>query len=119
MRIDPDIAALQRDRAPQQQATAKMVAACDEWRRMEGTGPVVDDLGRYGDGAPLLHCPALFAAFTDEETAPRLAAGLVRAVCTGLAQAPLGHPPLRHGHDRGRSTLLLARRNRALLVLHA
>ena len=53
------------------------------------------------------------------DSAPRLAAALVRELCRALAAEPFGHPPFRHGYDRGTATLLLARRGRAQLVLHA
>lgn len=119
MRIDPAIAALRRDRAPQRRAQAAMLAACDAWRARREVRDLLADFARYGDGAPLEACPALFLPFTDGGAAPGLAAELVRALCAALAAEPLGHPVFRHGYDRGTSTLLLARHGRAQLVLHA
>ena len=119
MRIDPAIAALRRDRALQRRAQSDMVAACDAWRTTAATGQVLAELERYGEGASLAQCAALRALFTDAESAPRLVAALNRAFCDALAREPLGHPPFRHGYDRGASTLLLARHGRAQLVLHA
>ena len=119
MRIDPAIAGLRRDRAPQRRAQARMVAACEAWRAAPGVREALGAFERYGQGAPLADCPALQAAFTDRETAPRLAAALVSELCRALAAEPFGHPPLRHGYNRGTATLLLARHGRAQLVLHA
>jgi hypothetical protein len=118
MRIDPAIAALQRDRAPQRQAQAAIVAACDAWRAVPAVEQVLAEFALYGDGAPLAECPAVHALFADAESAPRLVAALLAALCVTLEREPLSHPPFRHGYDRGSSTLLLARRGRAQLVLH-
>jgi hypothetical protein len=119
MRLDPAIAALQRDRAPQRRAQAATAAACDSWRATPEARAVLTQFARYGEGAPLLSCPALLALFTDRESAPGLAATLVRELCRALAAEPLGHPPFRHGYQGGNATLLLARASRAQLVLHA
>ena len=119
MRIDPAIAALRRDRALQRRAQARMAAACDAWRAAPGVHEVLAAFERYGQGAPLADCPALQAVFTDRETAPRVVAALTGEFCCALGEEPFGHPPLRHGYDRGTATLLLARRGRAQFVLHA
>lgn len=96
-----------------------MVAACDAWRATPETGQVLAEFERYGNGAPLTRCQTLFALFTDRKSAPRLVAALTHALCAALARDAFGHPPFRHGYDRGTATLLLARRGRAQLVLHA
>src|SRR5687768_16274838 len=119
MRIDPAIAALRRDRAPQRRAQAATVAACDAWRAQPETGGALAELERYGEGMPLEACPALLALFAGGEAAPGTMAALVRPLCAALAAEPFGHPPFRHGYDRGTSTLLLARHGRAQLALHA
>src|SRR5688572_11127511 len=119
MRLDPAIAALRRDRTPQRRAQAAMAAAGDAWRATSETRAVLADFDRYGEGAPLLSCPALLAVFTDRTSASGLAAVLVRELCRALTVEPLGHPPFRHGYDRGTATLLLARCGQAQLVLHA
>ena len=119
MRLDPAIAALQRDRALQRRAQATTAAACDSWRTTPEARAVRAECARSGAGAPLLSCPALLALFTDRESAAGLIATLVRALCRALAAEPFGHPPLRHGYARGAATLLLARAGRAQLVLHA
>src|SRR5688572_16245173 len=119
MRLDPAIAALRRDRAPQRRAQAALAAAGDVWRAMPETRAALSDFERYGEGAPLLSCPALLAVFTDSTSAAGLAAVLVRELCRALIAEPFGHPRYRHGYDRGISTLLLARHGRAQLVLHA
>jgi len=95
-----------------------MVAACDAWRAAPEVAPALAEFERYGAGAPLAACPALRRVFSDDGAAPRLVATLVRSFCAALASEPFGHPPLRHGFERGVSTMLLARSGRAQLVLH-
>lgn len=119
MRIDPAIAALQRDRALQRRAQAVTAAAGDAWRARPEVRAMLAEFARYGEGAPLESCPKLLALLTDDGAAVAATAALLRALCAALAAEPFGHPPFRHGHDRGTSTLLLARHGRALLVLHA
>jgi hypothetical protein len=119
VRVDPAIAALRRDRAPQRRAQAAMVGACDTWRASAGVSSVLAGLERFGAGAPLADCPALDALFTDRRSAQALVAALVRQFCDTLAREPFGHPPLRHGFEAGTGTLLLARSGRAHLVLLA
>jgi hypothetical protein len=119
VRVDPAIAALRRDRAPQRRAQAAMVAACDAWRDSPEAGPALAELGRYGTGATLASCPALNAIFAAGDSAPAFVGALVHGFCRTLAREPFGHPPLRHGFESGNSTLLLARSGRAQIVLHA
>ena len=119
MRVDSSIAALRRDRAPQGRAQAAMLAAGDAWRATREVREVLADFERYGEGAPLETCQALVGLFGEGDAASSLVAALVRELSPVLAAEPFGHPPFRHGYDRGTSTLLLARHRRAQLVLHA
>jgi len=119
VRIDPALAALKYDRDRQRRAQAAMAAACHAWRGAPEVREVLAAFERFAVGAPLADCPALAAAFTGEDSAQRLAAALVRECARALTVEPFGHPPFRHGYDRGASTLLLARHGRAQLVLHA
>lgn len=119
MRVDPAIAALRRDRARQRRAQEAMAAASARWRATPGCAHVLADFERYAGGAPLRQCAALQDVFGDRESAPRLVAALTRALCAALARDPFGHPPFRHGSDRGTATLLLAGRGTAQLVLLA
>src|SRR6478735_7251388 len=119
MRIDPAIAALRRDRAPQRRAQAILAEARDTWRAAPAADAALADFERYGEGDALDSCFALHALFTAGEAAPDLIAALVRALCVALAAEPFGHPPFRHGFDGGTATLLLARSGRAQLLLHA
>lgn len=119
MRIDPAIGALRRDRGPQRRAQTATGAACDAWRATQQASRVLADFERYGEGASVESCPELLALFDQGESALGLMTALVRELCSALADQPLGHPPFRHGYDRGTATLLLARRGRAQLVLHA
>lgn len=120
MRIDPAIAALRADRTLQQQAQAAMGATCAEWRADPAVAPVIEDIDRFGDGAPLEACPALEAVFTGgQAAAASLADALVRHHLPVLAERPFAHPALRHSHSGALSTLLLARAGRACLTINA
>lgn len=119
MRIDPAIAALRRDRAPQRRAQAATATAVDAWRAVPEVRGVLADFERYAGGAQIEACPDLLAVFAEGDAAPAFVAPLVGTLCAALAAEPFGHPPFRHGFARGTSTLLLARRGAAQLVLHA
>lgn len=119
MRIDPAIAALQRDPALQRQAQQAMIAACHAWRALPQVAPLVAELDAYGAGAALEDCPALEAAFTTPAGAGAAAEALVRDFSALLLQRPFGQMPFRHAFDGEVSTLLLARAGRAQIVLHA
>lgn len=119
MRIGPVIAAMRRDRALQRRAQAAMVAAADEWRGGLQAAAVLAELERFGMGEPLETCPALDAAFTGRAAAGELAADLCRRLVAPLADEWFGHPPFRHAFDGQISSLLLARKGRAQLILHA
>lgn len=119
MRIDPAIAALQRDPALQRQAQQAMIEACQAWRALPVVAPLVDGLEPYGAGAALEQCPALEAAFTTPHDATAMAGALADRFSELLVQQPLGQMPFRHAFDGAVSTLLLARAGRAQIVLHA
>ncbi len=119
MRIDPAIAALQADRAPQRRAQAAMVAAGDAWRAEPQVAAALTECERFGAGAPLEACPALEALFTKANAAPLLAGSLCRGLAQAIAAEPFGHPPFRHGYSGGLATLMLARSGRAQLILQA
>ncbi|MGC1269768.1 MAG: hypothetical protein WA842_04130 [Croceibacterium sp.] len=119
MRIDPAIAALQRDPELQRQAQQAMIEACHTWRALPEVAPLVAELDSYGTGAALEECPALEAAFTTAQGAAAAAASLVRQFSTLLVQQQFGQVPFRHAFDGEVSTLLLVRSGRAQIVLHA
>ncbi|WP_347303219.1 hypothetical protein V5740_00940 [Croceibacterium sp. TMG7-5b_MA50] len=120
MRIDPAIAALRSDRSLQQQAQAAMGATCAAWRADHAVAPAIEDLDRYGAGAPLEACPALEALFTGEQgAADAFADALLRHHLPALAERPFAHPAFRHSHAGALSTLLLGRAGRACLTIHA
>lgn len=119
MEISPFIAALRRDRTPQRQAQAAMEQARRAWRAEDGACDVMDDLARYGAGAPLEACPALEAVFMQPGEAERLMQCLSRHYCAALHAAPIGHPPFRNGFDGAVSSILLGRSGRAQLMVQA
>ena len=119
MRVNPSIAALRGDRAPQRRAQAAMDAACRAWRTQPGAAEAMADLQIYGEGAELEECSHLAALFASGDTAQRLVGSLVDRLCQAMRDNPIGHPPFRHGFDGVASTLLLARSGRAQLLLQA
>lgn len=119
MRIDPSIAALRGNRAPQRQAQAAMKAACDNWRAAEGVAQTLAEFEQFGLGARLEECPQLEEIFTGQGGAEHLMDAMVRHFCGALKVNPLGHPPFRNGYDGRASTMLLARSGRAQLLLQA
>jgi hypothetical protein len=119
MRVDPAIAELRRDRAPQRRAQAAMAAVRDAWRQEARVAPVFEAFEAYAAGASLGACPGLARLFADGDAAGEFVAGLCRALAAALAHEPFGQAPFRHAFDGVRSTLLLARSGAARLSLLA
>ncbi len=119
MRLHPAIAALRSDDAPQRQAQSALFAALAGWRGAPGVAPVLAALEAYGRGADLGECRALAALFESPGGAQAFTASFTDRTARALADAPLGHIPLRHFTDGAVSTLLLARSERATLFLSA
>ena len=117
MRIDPAIAALRSDRAPQRQAQTAMDAACRAWRSEPGAQGAVDDLRAYADGAALADCPHLSAMLRDPCTGRRLVERLFAMLARTMRQEIFAHPPFRHGFNGDAGTLMLAKCGRAQLLV--
>lgn len=116
MRIDPVLAELRRDLAPQQRAQRRLEAIRDAWR--DGPGAtILEELKRYGEGARLSDCPNLECAFSELARARELVDALCAPLLAGLARHPLGHVPLRHQYSPGLALLQLAAAGRAALSL--
>ncbi|TIX50584.1 hypothetical protein [Alteraurantiacibacter aquimixticola] len=119
MRVDPSIAALRSDRAPQRQAQAAMEAAMNAWRAETDAANALGEFERFGEGAALEDCPSLEAIFTGQGQAEALMQALVRHFCAAIAANPLGHPPFRNSFDGRASTLQLAKSGRAQILLQS
>ena len=119
MRIDPAIAALRADNGLQRLAQAVTTAAVEAWRARADVAAALAQLDRFGAGAPLEACPALESLFDPGEAVARAVDTFCRTMADTLAGEPFGQVPLRHGFDGAASSLLLARRRRAHLILHA
>lgn len=119
MQVHPHIAALRSDRAPQRAAQAAIHDAREDWAREPGASELLAELEAYGRGAPFESCPMLEAVFTGQGEAERLMDALSRHYCTAMAANPIGHPPFRNGFDGMASSILLARSERAQLMLQA
>jgi hypothetical protein len=119
MRVDPALAELRRERAPQRRMQAAMAAVRDTWRREARVAPIFEAFEAYATGTPLADCPELARLFAEGTAAEQFVAGLCRALAEALAHAPLGQPPFRHAFDGSLSTLQLARSGPARLSLLA
>jgi hypothetical protein len=119
MRVNPQIAALRSNRAPQRQAQAAMKQAIDGWRAETDVAAIQSDFARFGEGATLEQCPTLEELFTAGRRAEAAMASLTRHFCAAIMANPLGHPPFACGFDGRASTLLLSKSGRAQLVLQA
>jgi hypothetical protein len=119
MRVDPAIAAMRGDRAPQRRAQAAMVTARDTWPTEPHVGSVLAELERYGRGTPLADCPALSRLFAPGDAAGQFSKRFCGALTVALRGEPLGQLPFRHTFDGALATLLLARAGTAQLTLSA
>lgn len=119
MRVDPIIAALRSDPAPQRHAQAAMDAARRAWTDHAAVCLPLADLAAFGDGAPLGDLPNLSAVMTDLATASAFASGLVDSFAAAMRAEPLGLVPFRHQTTDSHVVLELARAGRAALSLMA
>lgn len=117
MRIDPTIAQLRRDTAPQLRAQAALEAARDAWRSDTAISALLCELDRYGAGVGLADCPRLESALADLGEARALVDPLVSLLVERLAAHPLGHVPLRHQYAQGLAVVQLAQAGLAALSL--
>jgi hypothetical protein len=119
MRVDPEIAAMRRDRTVLQRAQAAARAAAGRWREDARVAPILAELGEFGRGAPLSSCPALARLFGPGDAAQDFAAGFCRAQAEALAAERFAQLAFRHSWDGAAATLLLARSGPAHMVLAA
>lgn len=119
MRIDPVIAALRRDQAPQHRAQAALEKVRDGWRATARTGAVLAELEQYAAGVPLSENPVLDCLLGDSDEAREFVGALFAAFAQTLREHPLGHVPLRHQCGRGLAVLQLAAAGGAALSLIA
>lgn len=117
MRIDPVIAALRSDPAPQRQAQAAMDAARCAWTDHAAVRLPLAQLAAYGKGDALAELPALSALMHDAASASAFVCGLTDIFGAVLRANPLGLAPFRHQTSDGLVTLELSRVGRAALSL--
>ena len=119
MHVHPEIAALRTDRGPQRQAQSAMQLACEAWRAEPGAAEMVRELEAFGAGASLENCEQLDAVFTGSGEAERLCGLLSQHFCAAIADNPFGQPPFRNGFDGFAASMLLARSDRAQLLIQS
>lgn len=119
MRIDPAIAALQRDPSLQRRSQQVLVERCRAWQRSPAVAPLLAEVRAFGEGAAIDDCPLLQACFTGQGEAERLAGSLATVMAALLREEPFGQPPFRHSFDGQLSSLLLLREGRADLLLQS
>lgn len=118
MHLHPHLRALRDDDAPQRAAQARLMAAMKDWRRTPEGAALLAELAEYDREGAIERFPLLCACFVEDDgTARTLAAGLADSMATALAEAPLGHVPMRHFTDGTVSTLLIAAAGRTTLSL--
>lgn len=119
MRVDPAIAALRSDHAPQRQAQTAIKQACDAWQAEPSVASFLAAFEKFGAGAALENCLALEQVFMEDTGDDGLIHSLTRHLCAAISENPLAHPPFRNGYDGRSSTMLLAKSGRAQLLLQA
>lgn len=117
MPIDPAIAALRNDPAPQRLAAAALARARAAWLEQPACAPLRDQLEAYGRGALLDALPDLQRLLGDRAAAVEVVDGLVAATLPALRAHPLGQVPFRHQLAARHGVLELLRRGRAALAL--
>ncbi|WP_337660852.1 hypothetical protein [Erythrobacter sp. Alg231-14] len=95
------IAALRSDQAAQRRMQSAMELAMAQWRELEKTAAIADELSQFDLGRPLTHLPNLHALMIDHAVAQRETARFFDIVMSALAQNPLGETPLRHSSSEG------------------
>lgn len=92
MRIDPALAALMTDPAPQFGAGE----AARGWAEQPAVAPLLDELAGYGANRALADCPGLLRLIEGGEQAVGFARSAAAATAGYLAEAPLTAWPWRH-----------------------
>lgn len=117
MRIDPIIAGLRRDPAPQLRAQEALEAVATRWRSSAEVSAVLDELKAYGQGRALEESSALAGLLGDAALARGWIDGLIAPMSAALAEQPLGQVPFRHQYAQGMLVIQLAGAERAALTL--
>lgn len=117
MQIDPAIARLRHDPAPQQRAQTALERTRTAWRSEPQVAALCVELERYGANSALADCPLLACLVADFDFAHRVVGSLVTLLARQLVEQPLGHVPLRHQYAPGLAVLQLAEASGATLSL--
>jgi len=118
--VHPDLRALRGDDSPQRDAQQALYAALGAWRGQSRVACLREALAAFAAGANPAELSPLAKLFDPASAdATALAHGFATTTARALAEAPLGHVPLRHFTDGTSSTLLLARAGNATLSLVA
>lgn len=113
MLVDPAIARLRREGAPQPQVDAALAA----WRAQPEVVAVLEALAAYGAGASLAAGGTLARLLADNAAALRLAGGLIDPLMAALRAEPLAQLPLGFSAKPGLARIRLAQSGRAGLSL--
>lgn len=113
MMVDPAIAGLRSEGAPQ----PRLDAALARWRGLPEVASLRADLAAYGAGAALAGLPALARLLADHSAGSALAEGFIAALREALTAEPLAQIPLGHSTAPGMARLRLAESGRASLTL--
>jgi hypothetical protein len=113
MLVDPAIARLRREGAPQPQVDAALAA----WRGHPQVAAVLMELAGCGAGAPLAGGSELARLLADHAVALRFVGGLIDPLMEALRAEPLAQLPLGFSAKPGLARIRLAQSGRASLSL--
>ena len=120
MIVHPELRALRGDDSPQRDAQEALIGCTDQWRNSPRISALHAEMTHFDQGGALNDCPVLADMFeAGNPAAAEFANHFARMSVACLAQAPLGHVPIRHFTDGVHSTLLLARSGNVTLSLVA
>lgn len=115
MQVDPAIASLRSERAPQPRVDAALAL----WQEQEPAAGVLADLAAYGAGAALDDLAALSAVMIAPPMAEALVRGLIAPLMEALEAEPLAQLPFGTSATPGLARIRMAQSGRAALTLSA
>lgn len=115
MQVDPAIALLRSQRAPQRRVDAALAL----WQAQEPAAGVLADLAAYGAGAALDGLAALSAVLVAPAKAEALVQGLMAPLIEALQAEPLAQLPFGTSAMPGLARIRMAQSGRAALTLSA
>ncbi|OGS59297.1 MAG: hypothetical protein A3J40_11290, partial [Erythrobacter sp. RIFCSPHIGHO2_12_FULL_63_10] len=108
MRIDPQIAALQRDPAAQRALGSVIAQARKNWLGHHAVRELLENLHAFGTGRALADLPDLHDLVSDAKLADSFVDAWIDALAEPLRSHPLGEIPFAHSYSHGLATMRIA-----------